>query len=707
MPMSVLRPRLLALLLLLAAAAGCQRTPRSEEIWRDAGFIRHVPAATEAYLSLHGAERWKAVLSAWVPLLANPGFREVWSRTPAGRITEPFRAEDSLTTLLQALSSSPPEEAFVAFGPGTASQLAALQQVKRLFEAARVRNLFTPVPDAGLVPPEENDPSEELPEDLADAAFTEVMLPLPPAMQEALENFVRHAAIPPVVAGLKLAPDDNRLPALLEAWVERLPEKIPRDKLPAGEHGEFTRVRLPVLSVVPREAAVRARDILAANIGDPYAATYLIRDLMAKSTTLCFGRARGYFLVTVGLDDPREALAPDFAGSLPAKGVLDRVAPRLGPGQAALLYADPLIVSLAAAPPPVGEYLDAAMESALEFAPGDAIRSLRTAAAPLRGQAEELFHPRVAALGGVVRETEGRWSAELFGGSLAPRLALGNARSLLAADTRMAVIWTEHWEADYAARVARFAAGASAFAEEWLETLGPVFLETGARDRMGWLLGMLAAAWRPLGGDTVNLLEKAFDHHVALAVDLEGVMPGPPFAPPAAAQAILPRVAVAAGLRDRQALGELRAKIAASSALPLMTPVETTPASGATTYAYPVPLAGPDLAPAVTVDASRWILGTSPSFTAAVAALPGTPRGNSSVQAVHLSTAPIAAFAESWANALEKDESLSALTGDLLPSEPATLRAAARLLRTPRRFHYEARWENDTLHRVLELTPEP
>jgi hypothetical protein len=334
-------------------------------------------------------------------------------------------------------------------------------------------------------------------------------------MQEALENFVRHAAIPPVVAGLKLAPDDNRLPALLEAWVERLPEKIPRDKFSAGEHGEFTRVRLPVLSFVPREAAVRARDILAANIGDPYAATYLIRDLMAKSTTLCFGRARGYFLVTVGLDDPREALAPDFADSLPANGVLDRVAPRLGPGQAALLYADPLIVSLAAAPPPVGEYLDAAMESALEFAPSDAIRSLRTAAAPLRGQAEELFRPRVAALGGVVRETEGRWSAELFGGSLAPRLALGNARPLLAADPRMAVIWTEHWEADYAARVARFAAGASAFAEEWLETLGPVFLETGARDRMGWLLGMLAAAWRPLGGDTVNLLEKAVDHHVA------------------------------------------------------------------------------------------------------------------------------------------------------------------------------------------------
>jgi hypothetical protein len=684
------------MLFVVTVTAGCQRAPRSEQVWREAGFVSRVPAATEAFLSLHGADRWRAVAEAWSPLLDDPGVREAWSRTPAGRIAEPFGMETLLPALRQALSSSPPEEAFVAFGPGTASQLAALQQVKRLFEAARVRNLFTPVPDADLVPPEENDPSAELPDDLADAAFTEVMLPLPPAMQEALENFVRHAAIPPVVAGLKLAPDDDRLPALLQTWVDRLPEKIPRDKFNAGAHGEFTRVRLPVMSVVPREAAVRARDILAANIGDPYAATYIIRDLMAKSTTLCFGRAHGYFLVTVGMDDPRQALAADFADSLPAKGALDRVAPLLGPGKAALVYADPLIASLAAAPPPVGEYLDAAMESALEFAPGDAIRSLRTAAAPLREQAEELFHPRVAALGGVVRETEGRWSAELFGGSLAPRLALGNARPLIAADPRMAVTWTEHWEADYAVRVARFAAGVSTFAEKWLETLGPVFLEAGARDRTGRLLGLLAAALQPLGGDSAELLEKAFSHHVALTVDVDGVTP-----------AILPRVAVAAGLRDRDALGTLRAKITGSSVLPLMTAVETAPASGATTYAYPVPLAGPDLEPAVTVDAQRWILGTSPSFTAAVAALPDAARGSSSVQSISVATAPVAAFAESWAGALEQDSSLSALTAGLLPSEPATLRAAARLLRTPRRFFYEARWEKDILHRVIELTPAP
>ena len=705
--MSAPRLRLLVLLF-MAVAVGCGPQPRSEETWQKAGFARHVPADTEAFVSLRGpADRWAAVASAWAPLLADPGLRQVWLRSPAGRIAEPFWSAPALPSLWQATGPAFGEEFFVSFGPGTASQLAALQQIKRLFEAARVRNLFTPIPDADLVPPEENDSAEELPEDLASAAFTEVVVPLPPAMQEALENFVRNAAIPPIAIGMKLPPDDRRLPDLLEDWVAQLPEKIPRDKFIAGEHGEFTRVRLPVMSVVPREAAVRARDILGANIGDPYAATYIIRDLMAKTTTLCFGRARGYFLVTVGIDDPRDALAPGFAESLPAKGALDSVAPLLGPDNAPLVYADPLIVSLAAAPPPVGEYLDAALESALEFAPGEEIRALRSAAAPLREQAEALFHPRVAALSGVVREAEGLWKADLFGGSFAPRLALQNARPLLGADPDFAVLWTEHWEADYAVRVARFAAGVSSFAEKWLEVLGPVFLQDGERDRYGRILGLISSLLQPFGGDTAGLLEEAFDHDVALTIGLDGVMPQAPFASPAAAKAALPKLAIGTGLRDREALGKLRAGLSEGHALPLFTPVESSSDSGATTYAYPVPMAGPDVAPAVTLDSRRWILATSLSFSAAVAAAPEAPRGDLSVQSIRVSTAPVAAFAGAWADALEEDGNLWSLTLGLLPSEPSMLRALAAVLRNPRHFTYEARWEKDLLHRELELKPVP
>jgi hypothetical protein len=126
-----------------------------------------------------------------------------------------------------------------------------------------------------------------------------------------------------------------------------------------------------------------------------------------------------------------------------------------------------------------------------------------------------------------------------------------------------------------------------------------------------------------------------------------------------------------------------------------------------TTFSYPIPLSGPDLAPAVTLGNGRWMLGTSPSFTAAVAATPQPPRGASSVQSIGLNTASFAAFANAWANALEEDPGLSPYAAGLMPADPATLRAAAKVLQTPRRFVYEARWENNILHRRISLQPSP
>ncbi|MEX1044901.1 MAG: hypothetical protein WEC73_02125 [Chthoniobacterales bacterium] len=703
--MSPRRARLFVPMLLAAlVGSGCGRSPRAEETWRETGFVRHLSARTEACVVLHGGGVWgPGLAAAWHPLLADT---KQWSGTPAGRVLEAVLGAPQTGALTSAVLASAGDEVCLAFGSGTAGQLAALQQVKRLFEAARIRNLFTPMPVSDLVPPETEAPAEELPDDLADAAFTEVMIPLPPAMQEALENFVREAAIPPVLAAFKSPGGDPPLAAFLREWVDGLPAAIPRDTIEVAGHGTFARVRLPVASVVPREAAVRARDILAANIGDPYAATYIIRDLMAKTTTLCFGRVHDYFIVSVGPEDPLAGLAPAFAQSLPAAGALDRLAPLAG-GATALLYADPLVVSLAAAPPPVGEYLDAALEAALEFAPANRIRSLRETAAPLRAQAAELFHPRLAALSGVVRQENDRWTAELFGGSFAPRLAPANAKPLLAADADAALIWTEHWEADYAGRLAAFVAGAAAFADEWIEALGPVFLEDAARDRTRRLIGMFSGLLAPFREGSVETLEKALDRHVAFVLGLDGIMPGPPFTPPAAAKAVLPRLAIGAGLRDQGALAELPAQMMNNRDSISIGPPQTATEGGLTTSSYPIPLAGPDLAPAVTVGHGRWILGTSPSFTATVAAAPRPPGGSLSVQSIELNTAAFADFATAWAAALEEDGNLAFYAMGLMPTDPATLRAAAAMLQTPRHFAYEARWDGQTLHRVIRLHPSP
>jgi hypothetical protein len=699
-------PAALLVAVAVLAGGGCRKAPtEAADPWAAYGFIRHVPDEAEGFLLLNRPrDQWRGLAPLWQPLLETPAVRESWQRTPPGRLAGTYLEAPTTAPLLDALAEAAREEVFVVLGAGTAAQLAALQRVKRLFEAARLRNLFTPLPPADA-PPEGEVPFEELPEDLAAAAFTEVIVPLPPAMQETLEKFVRDAAIPPLLLGAKIPPD-AALPRLLEQWVAALPEKLPRDKVDAGPHGSFTRVRLPVTMLVPTAVAVRARDILAANLGDPYAATYIIRDLLAKVTTLGFGRMHGYFVISVGTESGLPVLAGAPDDSLTTVPAMRRLEPLLGGDTAALFYADPLVVSLAAAPPPVAEYLDAAMESALEFAPAEKIRALRDAAAGLREQAAELFRPRVAAVSGLVQKSDDGWRAELFGGSFAPRLALGNAAPIMAPGAGVDFLWTEIWEEGYARRWLDFAGGFAAFSTTWLQTLGPVFLDDAQQARADGLLQLVGPPLQQLQNTAGQLIESALDPHVFFAASLDGTMPSAPLLPAAAERALLPRFATGAGLRDREALTRGWQELNASATSRWPEPVASGQPDGVLSYEYPLPLGGPDLGLAVTIAGQRWILGSSARFNRQVAALPAPAAGATAVQTITFTTAPLATFASAWSDALAAEPSLASATGGLIPADPATLDALAQIFKTPRRFRYEAKWEKDMLHRVLELAPE-
>ncbi|MBU3665022.1 MAG: hypothetical protein FGM15_03980 [Chthoniobacterales bacterium] len=671
------------------------------------GFLVHVPRDAEGFLALHEpAKHWEEIASGLGPLLNDPAARTAWSRSPAGRLFEPFATTPAAAEWASAFRDAAGEEMFVMLGPGTAAQLAALQQIKRLFEAARLRNLFTPGAGMEMEVPETS-PGQAGEEDLPTAAFTEVIVPLPPAMEEALQRFVREFAIPPVVLGAKIPPS-SALPALLDKWVAALPEKIRRDKVAVASRGEFTRVRLPLAAVIPRDTAIRARDMLSANIGDPYTATYIVRDLLAKMTTVSFGRVEGYFLMTVGTHDGLPPLAKDPAHSLAANPAISGLAADPDAALAALFYADPMLVSLAATPPPVGEYLDAALDAALEFAPADRIRALRDAAAPLRLQSEELFRPRISAAGGIVTVSDKGWRAEMLGGSFAPRLAMDNASPLLPPDRALALLWTEHWEKGYAAKLLQFSVGMTTFAKDWFDALGPVFMDEKQLARTRAILAWLQPAEPNKLEEAAGLVAGGLGQDTALALSLDGEMPGPPLAPASAESASLPRIALAAEVQDAGRLAAAwNSLVSAPSVSRWPAPTVTAIADGGSCHEYSIPLGGPDLAPAVTMREDRWILGSSGRFTQLVAKLPGTSGADPSVQSVTIRTAPISAFAAGWAKALQADPTLAPLVKNILPPEPATLSAAAEILEKPRQFKYEARWENETLRRVFELAPAP
>jgi hypothetical protein len=683
-------PALLLVGLLLIT--GCEPPKPAGDPWEHAGFLRHVPGNSEGFLALRQpGPRWRELAPAWDALLAQPAIRTAGERSPAGQILTAFLAEPKTSALTAALGSAAEEEMFIVLGPGTAAQLSSLQQIKRIFEAARVRSLFTPPLPDGLAESDEP-PPELLPENPATAAFSEVRVPLPPSMESALQHFVKNATVPPILIGMKTADGPGTVPGVLEAWAQNLPEKFPRDTVNVPPHGNFTRVRLPVSQLVPREAAVRARDLLAATIGDPYSATYIVRDLLAKPTVVSFGRAHGYFVVSVGTENLVELLAAGLEGSLASNPAIAPLAPLSGPETAVLFYADALVTGLAASPPPVGEYLDAALESALEFAPAGRIQPLREAAAPLRDQAAKLFQPRVAATAGIIRCENDRWRAEIFGGSFAPRLAKENATPLVPADARLAMLWTEHWEPDYAKQLLKFTAGAAAFSTQWLDTLGPVFLSPDRLSRDRALLAAIQGPATQINLVGTRLLDQALGRDVALAVGLDDR---------------LPSVAMAASLRDRDAVGKLWEEMVASQTPRWPQPTAQSLPDGGASYEFPLPLVGPGLGLAVTIQNNRWILGSSGPLTRLLGATPAAATDQACVQSLHLETKPLADFARTWAAALRADPSLTTRAGEFLPSNPDTLEAAAAILATPRRFHYSARWEEQNLHRTLELAPSP
>jgi hypothetical protein len=659
------------------------------------------PRNSEGFLLLRRAgPLWNGLPPEWRQLADDPGLRSAWLQSPWGRIASAVVPDPSRAG--QILSEATAGDAFVLLGPGTATELAAVQQVKRLFEAARLRNLFTPPPPAD-VPPEAPDPLDSGSASLEEAAFTEVMVPLPPAMEAALQKFVETAKIPSVILGAEL-PTESPLPAELSAWVDKLPAQIKRGTF-EFEGATFVRADVLVANLIPREAAVRARDLLAANIGDPYSATLLVRKLLGKQTTLSFGRARGFFLVTVGSPEGMPQLAGSAEESLAATPDLQRVAGFAGPGTAAIFHADALIAALAAAPPPVDEYLDAALESALEFAPTRRIQPLRESASALRSLAGELFQPRVSAATGIALREGDAWTAEVFGGSFAPRLAAENARLLLGDDPAFALLWNEHWEEGYARRLLGFGGLLAAFSSDWLDALGPDFLETGQPAAGSLLRALQAPASRLAAVDPV-LWDGAVGREVALALDLSGLMPGAPLLPEAAGRAVLPRLAIAARMGEPEALSDIWSALTAPAE---DNPLASWPAAdsetrpdGSARHSFPLPLGGPDLGLAVVVGKDRWVLSSSPGFAETVVDAPGAD-GTRAIQTVTLRTASLAPFATAWAAAMEADPSLAGWLPWFIPSDPATLRAAAAALQTPRRFHYEARWESEALHRSMRL----
>lgn len=640
---------LLAVGLLLPAA--CRRNmPEApkDDAWTHAGFVSQVPADAEAFLLLHKPREIFTELSQLLtPATNDPALRKLWQKSPWWQIAAEFHQAPAAAPLWPALQEAVQHEFFVVLGTGAAAQLSDTQQIARFFAAARLRNLFTPgaemMTDLDPVPLEPT-------EDWSEAAFTEVMTPLPPAMEEALEKFVRNAAVPPLMLGAKI-PDDSLLPTTVRTWMASLPPQIPRDVVAFPPHGDFTRVRIPLSLLVPSSAAVKTRDILAAQIGDPYRASHIVRQLLSSTTVIASGRIGEYFVVTAGTDDGRPLLAANPARSLAAVPIVQNLQPWQGANTAALVYAAEPLVRQASRPPPLHEYLDAAMESAYEFAPSDRIKPLQTDAAELRRQIYHLFTPHVAPLAAALLREDRTWTWQSFGGSLSSRFARKNATPVFSTAAPVPVVWNENWQPEYAGQFLNFIGGVTNFISTWVEALRGVFPEQSAISALPQL---------PVTPETAIWINEAISPQFGLVANTNGAD-------------ALPSFAIAAAVRDSDAWS-----------------------SGA-----PAWLSGTMLVN------DRALFALPPTYAPTAATFASSEGSFAGVQFVRMETAPLADSLSAWSAFLRTDSNHLTTVSDHWLVDPEAIDSLATLLRTPRRITAATFWEEEILRRTFTLEPTP
>lgn len=674
---------------------GCDQKPPATPSWDNAGFVTHVPRDTEGFLSLQKPmKHWRHLQPMWNTFLSDPALQASWRKSPWGQIAGTITSSETLAPLGRAILEADSDEYIFILQRGAATPLAAALQMQRLFKSARLQNLFTPSPAENI--------SSELPtkshaDSLEAAAFTDISVPLTPAMEEALKKIVKDISVPPFLVGIKLHAKDESLPKAFKTWAEALSDKFLREKFVLAPHGEFTRVRTQIAYLLPKGAAQRGRDALAATIGDPYTATDLLRTFISKPIVISFGEAFGYFFVMIGPDNASPVFAENFETSLAALPAMAPLASQSPSKIAALFYADALLVGLSVPPPPLQKYLDAALVTALEFAPAEHVESLSTSATTLQRQTDALFHPLVAAVSGTITREESGWNADVFGGPLPPRLAQENGRPLLEMNPDWALLWTEYWQDDYSGNLLQFAGNLSAFAAQWTTDLGPLILDPKKSAWIEKLLHVLQESSAHLAQIEPTSWDTAFDRRRALALAFDK-------ATPTAGKSLWPRVALMAGIQDRKVLGENGAALASS----LWHPTHTNSLpSGGISYEFSWPSEKPNEGLTVTLENQRWILGFPSSFTQTLGEAPTPLRGTDSLQRIYLTTVPWAALATTWADAIEADPSLAIYLPDFLPHNPQTLRTTAILLQEPYQLRYEARWEGKLLHRTIQLSPHP
>jgi hypothetical protein len=467
--------------------------------------------------------------------------------------------------------------------------------------------------------------------------------------------------LPPMIMGFKAGKVRKEIEGPVNQMLENggLPPGVEVGKFKVSDKYDFQSLSVQVRKVIPPTQEAQMLIQFKELLGDEAQAKAAVDALMAKRVELSWGWVGEYLVMSIGSDHAHVKLAASAADSALS---IPEVAAR------AALFADKKPIGLAYSSKALFDSMSKPVELAKPF--GDMTASLQGILAPdaikgmtadvksMEGKVQSLMKTNNSAQVGVTY-LDGGLRMDALGG---PRSANAGpakplALSTLATPTTALSIFSHDTSTNNGQMAAIVEDGAS-MVFGWYEKFGrkmvPEDGQQGAATVEAIAKPMVIEFWK-----SCRMLGKAFGDQSAMLVDLNGPMPQLPQIPPSiAAGGKMPRLALAMDLKDRAALGEawkgfeklIKQGIAfipqGADAPPIPEPLMRKEGDVEIHY-VDLPMKLGDLLPHIAISKDKWILSTSPSYSAELAKQGATGTANQNVE-MRADIGALANFADAW-----------------------------------------------------------
>lgn len=464
---------------------------------------------------------------------------------------------------------------------------------------------------------------------------------------------------PPVLMGFKAGKVRTEFDATLKQALGALPPTVELSTYKVGDKYDFQSLSITVRKVVPQFQEANMLLQLKEVLGDEALAKSAVDAIMAKRFEVSWGWVEDYLIVSLGTDHAHVKFASSDADSaLSIPEVAARAALFAGKNPISLEYYSKALFDVISTPTELAKPFAEITQSLQGIIAPEAIAGMTSDVKRLEIKVQDLMKTVNSAQVGV-SYLEGGFRMDALGG---PRSANATPAQPLLFSTlstpTTALSIVGHDDGTDGAKVADIIEDGAAMVWGWYEKYGRTMVpedgKQGAAMAEAMALPMVKDFWK-----SCRQLGKAFGDNSAVLLDLNGAFPPAPQAPKIVLDSgKIPRLAIALELKDRAALSEawkgfekiIKQAIAlipqGADAPPVPEPVMKKEGDVEIHY-VDLPMKLGDLLPHIAISKDKWMLSTSPTYSAELAKLPttGTTKQDADLQ---MNFGAVATFADHW-----------------------------------------------------------